>query len=69
MEKHTLNGENDKATFVGKSFREAKTFADETISIIRSLLNDDSFKNERSLLTSGHSLEILFAGAGLQPAP
>jgi len=46
MEKHTLNGENDKATFVGKSFREAKTFADETISIIRSLLNDDSFKNE-----------------------
>jgi len=32
MEKHTLDGENDKAT--------------RTISIIRALLNDDSFKND-----------------------
>jgi len=32
MEKHTLDGENDKAT--------------QTISIIRALLNDDSFKND-----------------------
>jgi len=32
MEKDTLDGENDKAT--------------RSISIIRSLLNDDSFKNE-----------------------
>jgi hypothetical protein len=40
MEKDTLAGENDKAT--------------RSISIRSELLNDDSFKNERSLLTSGH---------------
>jgi hypothetical protein len=44
MEKHTVAVKNDKAT--------------QSISIIRSLLNDDSFKNERSLLTSGHCFEI-----------